>query len=79
MDRWEQFSSDVEAYLKGYPLQARTDTWGYRSSTFVRRHKAGVAGVALFALALVGFGIGMGVLARRADRERQIAEREKNS
>ncbi len=73
----EQLAGDVDAYLGGYPLVARTDTWGYRSSTFIRRHKAGVAGAALFALALTGFGIGMGVLARRADRQRETAEREK--
>src|ERR1700744_1882131 len=39
----EQLAGDVDAYLGGYPLLARTDTWGYRSSTFIRRHKAGVA------------------------------------
>jgi eukaryotic-like serine/threonine-protein kinase len=71
------FSADVKAYLEGYPLQARTDTWGYRSSTFVRRHKTGVAGAALFVLALAGFGIGMGVLARRANRQSQTVDREK--
>ena len=73
----EQFSADVEAYLEGYPLQARTATWGYQASTFVRRHKAAVAMAALFSLALAGFGIGMGVLAKRADRQRQTAERER--
>ncbi len=73
----EQFSTDVEAYLEGYPLQARTATWGYQASTFVRRHKAPVAAAALFLLALAGFGIGMGVLAKRADRQRQTAERER--
>ena len=71
------FSADVKAYLEGYPLQARTATWGYRSSTFVRRHKTGVAAAALFALALAGFGVGMGVLAKRAKRQRQTADREK--
>ncbi len=73
----EQFSADVQAYLEGYPLQARTATWSYQASTFVRRHKAAVAVAALFSLALAGFGVGMGVLARRADRQRQTAERER--
>jgi len=72
----EQFSADVEAYLEGYPLHARTATWSYQASTFVRRHKAAVAAAVLFALALTGFGVSMGVLARRADQERQTAERE---
>lgn len=73
----EQFAADVEAYLEGYPLQARTATWSYKTGTFVRRHKAAVAVAAIFSLALAGFGVGMGVLARRADRQRQTAERER--
>ena len=72
-----QFSSDIEAYLDGYPLLARTDTWGYRTSTFVRRHKLGVAAATLFVIALSGFGIGMGVLAQQARRERETADQEK--
>jgi eukaryotic-like serine/threonine-protein kinase len=72
-----QFAGDIKAYLEGYPLLARTDSWGYRSTTFVRRHKAGVTGAALLVLALAGFGVGMGILAKQADRQRQTAEREK--
>lgn len=69
-------SADVQAYLSGYPVQARTDRWSYRSGKFVRRHKAGVSVAAVAALALVGFSIAMGVMARRANRERLTAERE---
>jgi serine/threonine-protein kinase len=71
-----QFADDVKAHLDGYPVQARTDTWGYRSGKFVRRHKAGVTAAVVIAVALVGFSIGMGILARRAQRERNAAERE---
>jgi eukaryotic-like serine/threonine-protein kinase len=73
----EQFSADVEAYLEGFPLQVRTATWGYEASMFVRRHKATVAFAAVSLLLLTGFSIAMGVLARRADRQRQTAERER--
>ncbi len=73
----EQFSADVEAYIEGYPLQARTATWSYKAGAFVRRHRAGVIAAALFALALAGFGIGMGVLAKRAYRQRETADRER--
>ncbi len=72
-----QFSDDISAYLGGYPLKARTGTWRYRTGTFVRRHKFGVAAATLFALCLAGFGIGMGLLARQASRERETAEQEK--
>ncbi len=69
-------SADVQAYLSGYPVRARTATWTYRSSKFIRRHKAAVVATALFAVALIGFSIAMGLLARQANRERRTAERE---
>jgi serine/threonine-protein kinase len=71
-----QLSEDVEAFLGGYPIRARTDAWGYRSGKFIQRHKAAVMAAAVIAVALVGFGIGMGLLARRAERQRLAAERE---
>jgi tetratricopeptide (TPR) repeat protein len=70
------FANDVKAYLTGYPVHARTDTWKYRSSKFVLRHKAAVSAAAVITLALVGFSIGMGLLAKRATRERLAAQRE---
>jgi serine/threonine-protein kinase len=69
-------ASDVKAYLTGYPVQARSDTWKYRSGKFVRRHKAAAAAAVIVILALVGFSIGMGLLAKRATRERLAAQRE---
>jgi serine/threonine-protein kinase len=71
-----QLAADVRAYMNGYPLVARTDHWLYRSQKFVRRHRAGVAAGVLAVFALVGFSIAMGVLARRATREQQIAQRQ---
>ncbi len=69
-------ADDVKAYLTGYPVHARTDTWKYRSGKFVRRHKAAAAATLIVTLALVGFSIGMGLLAKRATRERLTAQRE---
>jgi eukaryotic-like serine/threonine-protein kinase len=69
-------AADVRAYLDGYPLVARTDSWGYRSRKFVRRHRFGVAASIAMVLALVAFAIAMGVLARRAKREQEIAQRQ---
>jgi eukaryotic-like serine/threonine-protein kinase len=71
-----QFAEDIEAFLGGYPVRARTDTWGYRSGKFVRRHRAAFVATIIVAIALVGFSIGMGLFARRAQRERLAAERE---
>lgn len=70
------FSADVQAYLSGYPVQARTARWSYRSGKFVRRHKAAVSIAVVAILALVGFSIAMGIMAKRANRARLTAERE---
>ena len=69
-------SSDVVAHLDGYPVRARSDTWRYRSSKFIHRHKAGVFATAGVVLALAVFSVGMGLLARRATREQSIAKQE---
>jgi len=69
-------AGDVKAYLTGYPVHARTDTWKYRSAKFLRRHKAVAAAAAIVTLALIAFSIGMGLLAKRATRERLTAQRE---
>ncbi len=69
-------SADVQAYLSGYPVQARTDHWSYRAGKFVLRHKAAVAAAVIVTLALVGFSIAMGVMANRANQARLTSERE---
>ncbi|HEX4809882.1 MAG TPA: serine/threonine-protein kinase [Bryobacteraceae bacterium] len=71
-----EFSSDVQAYLDGYPVRARSDNWTYRSMKFVRRHKTGVSAAMIALLALIAFSVAMAVQVRRADRERLLAERE---
>lgn len=71
-----QLSEDVRCYLKGYPVEARGGARRYRAGKFVRRHKAALVAVVAGVLAVVGFGIGMGLLAQRATRERLTAERE---
>lgn len=35
----EQFSEDIRRYLEGRPLKGRKDTFSYRTSKFIRRHK----------------------------------------
>ncbi len=69
-------AADVQAYLRGYPVHARTDTWKYRSGKFLRRHQAAAAVAAVMVVALIGFSIGMGLLAKRATQERLVAQRE---
>ena len=73
----EQFSDDLRRHLEGLPVRAHRDTFGYRASKFVGRHKAGVLATALVIAALLG-GMVMTLRAQyRAERRfndvRQLA------
>jgi eukaryotic-like serine/threonine-protein kinase len=50
----EQLSEDVRRHLDGLPVAARPDTFVYRTGKFVRRHRLGLAAVAVLILALAG-------------------------
>jgi serine/threonine protein kinase/predicted negative regulator of RcsB-dependent stress response len=74
----EQLSEDIRRHLVGLPVIARRDTLAYRTSKFVRRHRAGVIAAALIALALVA-GLAVSLWqAGVARRERARAERRFN-
>jgi eukaryotic-like serine/threonine-protein kinase len=49
----EQFSEDIRRHLEGLPVIARKDTFGYRSTKFVKRHKAGVIAAMLIIASLI--------------------------
>ncbi|RMD90251.1 MAG: hypothetical protein D6813_09430, partial [Calditrichaeota bacterium] len=38
----QQLIEDIQRHIKGLPVMAQKDTWRYRTSKFVRRHKVGV-------------------------------------
>ena len=70
----DQFSEDVRRHLEGLPVIARKDTWGYRTTKFVRRNRVVVAGVVATFAALVAGVIGTTWQARAARIERVRAE-----
>jgi non-specific serine/threonine protein kinase/serine/threonine-protein kinase len=74
----EQLSEDIRRHLEGLPVSARPDTLAYRSSKFVRRHKAGVVAASLLALSLVGGAAATLREARIARAQQQRAERRFN-
>ncbi len=49
----QEFSEDIRRYLEGLPISARADSFGYRASKFIARHKAGVVAASLVLLSLV--------------------------
>ncbi len=50
----EQLSEDVRRYLAGLPVMARKDTFSYRATRFLQRHKTASVAAVLIALSLVG-------------------------
>jgi hypothetical protein len=73
----EQFSEDIRRHLEGLPVRAHRDTFTYRASKFVRRHKAAMLATAVVIAALLG-GMVMTMRAQyRAERRfndvRQLA------
>ena len=50
----EAFAGDIERYLKGLPVSARPNTFKYRASKFIKRHKISVLAASLILLSLIG-------------------------
>jgi eukaryotic-like serine/threonine-protein kinase len=73
-----QLAADVSSYLEGRPVLAHKDTFSYRATKFVRRHKAGAAAVVLVALALVGGIVATAWQARRATAQARIAAEQRD-
>jgi serine/threonine-protein kinase len=72
-----QFSEDIRRHLDGLPVIARKDTFTYRASKFIERHKVGVAAAALVFLAIIA-GLTVSIWqAHVAARERDQARQEK--
>jgi len=50
----EQLAQDIRRHLDGRPVSACRDSWRYRATKFVGRHKVGVTATALVGLAVAG-------------------------
>lgn len=68
-----ELAADCRRHLNHQPVTARPETWSYVASTFVRRHRLGVAAGVLVALSLLGAVVGTSWQARIASRERDRA------
>ena len=67
-----QLSEDVRLHLAGHPIVARPDTWSYRLSKFVRRHRVAAAAAVVVAASLVG-GLGVAIWQARLARQASAA------
>jgi eukaryotic-like serine/threonine-protein kinase len=70
----DQLSEDIRRHLAGLPVTARPDTFTYRASKFVRRHRGAVTATALLFIALVAGVVGTAWQAREARLARARAE-----
>ncbi len=58
-------ADDLRRHLDGMPVSARPDTWGYRSSKFVRRHVMAVITAAAFVLLLTSAAVSLAIQSQR--------------
>lgn len=66
----EQFAADIERYLKGMTVIARTDKWTYRTTKFVRRHAVAVGLSSALVVLLAGFAVTTAIQSQRLEEER---------
>ncbi len=75
----EQLADDVRRHMAGLPVEARPDTWTYRTGKFVGRHRFSVAAVILLLATLAGGIVSTVWQARRAERRFNDVRRLTNS
>ncbi len=69
----DALADDIRRHQQGRPVNARADSWAYRSSKFVRRNALGVGLAAAAVVALAGFSVYTAVQSSRLARERDRA------
>jgi eukaryotic-like serine/threonine-protein kinase len=74
----EQFENDIQLHLLNLPVLVTKDTFRYRTSKFIFRHKGSVLAAVLLMIAILGGIVGILHEARIARVERTRAERRFN-
>ena len=72
----EQLLKDLSRHLRGLPVEAQQDTFAYRTSKFVSRHRVGVVVSTVALLVFAVFIVGSGIRIRQ-ERDRAQFEAEK--
>ncbi len=72
----DHLAEDIRRHLKGLPITARQDTFGYRAVKFVKRHKIGVAATIVINFLFIGGIIAVLWQADIASHERDKANAE---
>jgi serine/threonine-protein kinase len=74
----ELLSTDIDNHLRGMPVIARRDTWGYRTRKFVSRHTLGVSLAGGVVILLAAFAAAMYVQAERVRQQRDEANAQRS-
>lgn len=74
----ENFAEDIKRHLRGLPVNARPNTFSYRTEKFIKRNKASVFAGGIIFLAILGGIIATLWQARVAQAERAKAEKRFN-
>ncbi len=70
-----ELADDIERYIKGQPLRAGPESFGYLASKFVKRHTGVVAGAGAVALAIAAGVVATLIFAAKEHEQRLRAER----
>lgn len=68
----DRFADDIDRYLAGEPVSARSPRWTYRAMCFVRRQRWPLAGAAAVVAALIAGWVGSDLSRRRAEIESSV-------
>ncbi|MDX2266957.1 MAG: serine/threonine-protein kinase [Bryobacter sp.] len=68
-----EFAEDLRRYQAGQPILARRQTFSYRASKYIRRHRTAVGLAAIFAFGLAASSVYSFVQYRKAETERARA------
>jgi eukaryotic-like serine/threonine-protein kinase len=74
----DQFAEDIQRYLRGEPVLARQNSFGYRTRKFLRRNRWEVAASAVVFASLMTATVVSTAQSRRAENERQAAVHERS-
>lgn len=74
----EQFAADIDRYLKGMTVIARTDQWTYRTTKFVRRHAVAVGLSSALVVLLAGFAVTTAIQSQHLQKERDAVSAQRS-
>lgn len=69
-----EFADDLQRWLDGAPVSARTYTPWYRTARYLRRHWVGAGALAFIFILISGYGITVTWQTKRLAEERNVAE-----